>query len=455
LATIIFSLGARELVDRKSCWLIALVANKVRQQNALPSSCQHENLGMKRKRASMTLRAAMMICLTACAALIGWAIWATVREPLLARYWENELTAEDTHDAEEIIERLLTLGRSGKAAVVRALGHSCDHVGHTAYEALDRCFNCMEGRPSSDAVAELEDMAQVLADNADDLLPAGRVRAAALTMRILHWSRNAPSIDVGRVVANCDRVLRTVDEPSDRRSQSDQNSPTATMPAAVSAKVVTSEQTKNVVQAHTVLPADHSMYLELAELVPPRLPRADAMDTNPTQPRLLLLAEAKPLNVARNSTAPPRTNEIATASYEAQEDSESQAKETAARLDPLALFAQLNEPALARAAAAELVARRFSARQIEVGKHLLSPDPAERLQWAEALPGIRGIDARYWLLRLSHDTNIQVRRAAIGLLATDRDPEVVRRLRQITVDETDPDLRDQAARALDVLDGEP
>lgn len=455
MAAIIFSLGASELVGHKSCWLIALVANHVQQEDADPSFRQHENLGMKRKRASRTRRAVTLICFTACAALIGWATWGSSREALLARYWEHELTTSDVQDADEIIERLMTLGRPGKAAVVRALGHSRDHVGHIAYEALDRCFNCSESRPSSGAVAELEDMAQVLADNAYHLPPEGQVRATAITMRIVLWSRNVPGFDAERVIANCDRVLRTCDEPSNHVAQSAQNSTISKTPAATSAKAPASEHTKNSGPTHTVLPADHSMYLGLADLVPPRLPRADATDSNPMPPRLLLLTEAKPLIAEQNATVPPRASEVATASYEERDDGGAQANEAAARLDPLALFAQLNDPHLARAATAELVARGFSARQIDVGKHLLSPDAAERLQWAEALPGIRGIDARYWLLRLSHDTNIQVRRAAIGLLATDRDPEVVRRLRQLTVDETDPDLRDQAARALDFLDGEP
>jgi hypothetical protein len=255
-----------------------------------------------------------------------------------------------------------------------------------------------------------------------------------------------------RMTAACDRVLRAGDHVPDGLVRSPR--PVATPTAFRPTEARQQDGETQPVHAHTVLPPDHSMYLELAELTPPDLPRANPIGTNDAQPRLLLSTEAKPLA----ASAVSRTDEAATASDRRAAGERDRDEGVAAppmrELDPLDLFARLNQPEDAKAATAELAERGFSPRQIEVGRHLVSRDAAERLRWAEVLPGIRGIDARFWLLRLSRDGNVQVRRSAVGLLATDRDPEVIRRLRQVAVEETDAEIRDQANRALEILDSQ-
>jgi hypothetical protein len=356
-----------------------------------------------------------------------------------------------------VIGRLLELGRPGLAAVVRALGD--DRVGRAAWVVLDRLVSSYENGPLDEAMSRLETVAVALADSVDRFPVAARPRAAKLAMRIVVCLQRSSAIDSGpmpafdaeRVTAACDRVLRACDSSPDDVLLTEESTDTPTTTQV--AEAPQEEHTNEVLHARTVLPADHSMYLELAELAPPDLPRADA--ANAAQPRLLLSTDAKPL--ATNN--PAEANRAARVSDDrATEVRQSDPAIDAARLrevDSLDLFARLNETADAQAATVELANRGFSPRQIDVGRHLVSRDPGERLRWAEVLPGIRGVDARFWLLRLSQDTNVQVRRSAVGLLATDRDPEVIRRLRQIAVEETDPDLRNQAGRALEILDGEP
>src|SRR6185437_15812286 len=115
------------------------------------------------------------------------------------------------------------------------------------------------------------------------------------------------------------------------------------------------------------------------------------------------------------------------------------------------LFAELaSGSAQASAAAdAELARRGFSRREIEVGKHLTSTDADERRRWTEALPGMRGIDAKGWLLLLSRDDNAGVRRAAVTLMATSQDPQMLGRVEEVARNDADLALREQAARILE------
>jgi hypothetical protein len=51
-----------------------------------------------------------------------------------------------------------------------------------------------------------------------------------------------------------------------------------------------------------------------------------------------------------------------------------------------------------------------------------------------------------WLILLSHDSDPEVRRTAVGLMATTHDPAVHRRLLELEQVETDDDVRRQLAQ---------
>jgi hypothetical protein len=59
-----------------------------------------------------------------------------------------------------------------------------------------------------------------------------------------------------------------------------------------------------------------------------------------------------------------------------------------------------------------------------------------------------GIDAKPWLLELSYDEDSEVRGAAVTLMATSGDLELLKRVEQISRDDTDDHTRAQAAKAL-------
>jgi hypothetical protein len=96
----------------------------------------------------------------------------------------------------------------------------------------------------------------------------------------------------------------------------------------------------------------------------------------------------------------------------------------------------------------ELRHRGYKPRQIEIARHLTAPDPVERRRWAEALPGLRGFDAKPWLLRLSRDDEPEVRLTAVTLMATSSDPEMLRRVAEVARTDPDERVQMQATRAI-------
>ena len=415
---------------------------------------------MQRKRAKPPSRIAVRACLVAAVALVGAVLWAGSRESLLAWYWEHALAGASGEadggssvapQANEILKRLLTLGRPGLVAVMRAVGHPRDDISRAAYLVLDRAIDRWESGPHAETRLLAADLAKALAERIDGWCPPAKARAARLAMRLIHRSPSATDLDVRELLAACNRILHASDGVESTSLGTGNDIELTSAVPVISGDKATNPQ-PSTAEAPSTPPAHHSMILGLADMAPPDLPRVSNAGTGNAP--LLGFTKAAP----RTESQSQRTGEVQQANYDDRSDNEQTNAERAVDasqrlrdLDAPALLAKLHEPDDAIAARAELDARGFSPRQIDVGKHLLSPDASERLRWIEAVPGIRGIDARYWLLRLSHDKNVHVRRTAISLLATDRNPEVIRRLQQAAIDDVDPDLRDQASRALEVL----
>ncbi|HEX5444890.1 MAG TPA: HEAT repeat domain-containing protein, partial [Pirellulales bacterium] len=194
--------------------------------------------------------------------------------------------------------------------------------------------------------------------------------------------------------------------------------------------------------------------LPLADLAPPALDRAATEELS--EPGRFDDTDTAAMANQRSDEAEQQFNDASAVEDLSPVSLAKQERRERARLkslDNLALFAELHESdQTAAEAAAELQARGLSIRQIEVGMHLCSPDAHERRTWTEYLPGIRGVSAKAWLLHLSRDESVGVRRAAMNLLATSGDPEMLRRVGELAREDNDPELRLEAARAVDLLD---
>ena len=90
------------------------------------------------------------------------------------------------------------------------------------------------------------------------------------------------------------------------------------------------------------------------------------------------------------------------------------------------------------AATDELYQRGLRGKQIELARNLTDPDPAVRRRLVNQLPTAAGLNARPWLLWLSHDDDDDVRLAALTFLATSTDPQLLEHVRQIAERDQDP-----------------
>ncbi len=97
-----------------------------------------------------------------------------------------------------------------------------------------------------------------------------------------------------------------------------------------------------------------------------------------------------------------------------------------------------------RRAKTELYRRGFRDLDIEVASQVTHPETHVRQQMVEWLPRIAGIEPKPWLFLLSQDEHPRVRLAALGLMATNADPEFERRIIELSRRDTDPEVRDRA-----------
>ena len=101
----------------------------------------------------------------------------------------------------------------------------------------------------------------------------------------------------------------------------------------------------------------------------------------------------------------------------------------------------LREPQSAAAAEAELRRRNFNAANLRVAHAVADPNADNRLKLVHAIPELVGVDAIGWLMLLAKDESPRIRFAAVQLLSTTNDPQVLRRLQELDETETDDQIR--------------
>jgi hypothetical protein len=364
-----------------------------------------------------------------------------------------------------LVERIASQGEPGIAVVVEGLNSPKESLRREVRLGLDDELDRWLRLPRKEAGQRLGWLASALAAEAEWRDPSSRSFAADLAMRLLLWPADGGTIDRSRLVAQCEQVLRAVRPPGDGRWRREQELARASRASADrlnSPLPVTTHETlpSASLQAPALPPlfADDRTAESSAVAVPRTLePEKSATRLAPAD-RVERPAMRNPLRASANE--PARADEApADEAGWAPAAGETEPKgsvETASALEEieglqrqnsLELFAQLKSGD-AEAAEAELTRRGYTYRQIEVGKHLASKDPEERRRWTEALPGMRGINTKDWLLLLSRDENAEVRRAAVTLMATSQDPEMLARVEEVARIDPDSAIRQQAARTL-------
>lgn len=389
-------------------------------------------------------------------------------------YWRQQLAAAADDDLPQVVERLVARGADGIDALVDGLASPRESVQREVRLALDDEVNRWMRLPNRVASERIGGLASALAREADAIQTPSRPFAADLATRLLLWPTDGAVVDRSRLVAECEQVLRaahtregaSLDEAWQRRRDSTLAAQTSADRWNSTLPVTTREKLPPASLQAPVLPPLASMPLAPESTEPPGdetprelRPESSTAHIDPAS-GVKRPATHNPLRAAANQPAQTEDDSADRTGWSQaiDESARSGSVEPASAVsesDQLSgreswdLFAQLSSTGSAAAAAeAELTRRGFTHRQIEVGKHLTSTDAEERRRWAEALPGLRGIDTKQWLLILSRDESAEVRRAAVILMATSQDPQMLARVEEVARDDPEPGLRQQAARTI-------
>ena len=367
------------------------------------------------------------------AAAAGWGAWALAPRADLVTYWQQQLLELPDNEVIDVLDQLAGRGDVGVQVLATSLGSSRTIVA-TRSEALLR-GELARWRQLSPGMAapRLAVLAEALATHVEQYEPERRAVAAELAEAILLAPHDTHSAHPTNLARHCHRILEAAD-----------NAPLETQPRhdAAAARAATALRTPLVQHAPTTPTANTSL---------PPLPLTPASSPAP-QPLPPAHVPPQPLSTKPDDTPLPTTTAQkpdATPASATRPLGPAPTASVLARTPAVELFTLVHSdgPA-AREAAMELKRRKFTPRQIEVGLGVTHPDPQVRRQWAEALPGLAGVEAKPWLLWLCNDAEPEVRRTVLTLLATSDDPEMLARVARAAREDTDDRVREQASRLL-------
>jgi hypothetical protein len=371
------------------------------------------------------------------------AFWWAKGPAIEARYWQSKLLAADDRDVAFAAGKLARFGVVGVASLVDDLNSDRPVIALESKRVLLESLARLESATPEAGDDYRLALARALDEQIDQFAPPAKTAAADLAMRMLTVPQSSDSSQSARLIALCDRVLRAKAGCADAR---------------LDAADVHARQASIV----TMLAQPHLCASPEPEgLRRPKLgPIADRIAfPELDEPALLAVpADARPISAlaevdyaVAKPVAPPVVDQgvrLAAAVISAE------AANRLARLPGIELFKLLAQPPGPETAAvqAEVKRRKFTPREIEVGIHLCSPRADDRCRWAEALPGLSGVDAKMWLMWLSHDPTPQVRLTAVTLMATASDPELLARVSEMARSDRDDRVQAQAARIIQQAD---
>jgi len=430
------------------------------------------------------------------------AVWASRpwQQRLLVDQWNEQIERLPDDEVQAAVDRLAGTGAVAIRSLVDAIGSPRQVVAEAAYRALIRAVEEQRGGQghrgqSVDRHGEpLVVIARRLAGSVSSYGPAGRRRAARIAHRLLIRSFDRDSPDSMTLIADCETILgvaarteavgrivgketgsdgghgwpgpfpsehpgrrpATVEDPlgQDFSVQSaefladlpwftgDHTSPAVSATAEGDARSSRDQTAGNDAavgpSGDADRPAGEAVAASSPLLTPPR-----RLDAPPEATRL-----------PRSGRTPSRG--VHAASGERPADGEAPPNN---RTDPVLDRGDLtsistrqliralsgSEEEAARAAT-RLAERGFGTQQMEVARRLADPDPAVRRRLVEQVVRLAGIDPRRWLLWLSEDGHADVRLAALTVMATSKDPRLLRRVEQSAARDPDPRIQRLADR---------
>jgi hypothetical protein len=344
------------------------------------------------------------------------------------------LVAETPEELEAVARELGTLDDAAAKPLVQALMSDDPSISLAAGNEISRLLAVWRQQPRKTSGTKVAVLAKELARQCESIPPEQQRLARQWAEGILLWPLKGSGVDAAAVLADCEAIL-AMPQPDEElvaerlallemRREKDQRRENP-MEVEIQADVVPSEGVANlppIVSPEDVsLPSSDTDSAEAAE--PNSLPR------HPREPRGIYVPRARPIEDASPPAEPNTLPKGEPSLLPPIKASASQEDLTSLPDMQVMLDLHSDDPSATAAAEKELSRRGYKAVHLSIARQLTDPDAAVRLKLVQSLPRARGIDPRPWLLRLSEDHDEAVRSAALSILRTSQDPELLQKLR--------------------------
>jgi len=397
----------------------------------------------------------------------------------LAARLSQQIEAAPPSSAPALLAQLAATGDAGVPALVHHLNSPHESVAAAAREEISSLLNRWRMLKAPVASPKAALLAAELAEQCPEFSPAAQRVAADFATRLLVWPVDRSAVDGALLIAHCGRVLRSNDDtPALKKPRAHSTMayapPTPGMPGSGELRysdavlrnppgappvdivsIPALPPSIDPVAPAPLRPAPPASPLRPIEAGPPAPPGAPPASSSPVEVKP---APASPREYPAGPARPLRPRTTSSSSNMAAQTTARQVSaanvafvDNAADFENVPLFevvSALQSPAASIVAAAltELRNRGFGAAQIRMAEWFVAADPARRMALINALPEATVIDPQQWLLWLTYDTDPQVRKAAVTSLSTSNSPGVARRLAQMELEESSPEVLRQVRR---------
>jgi hypothetical protein len=344
-------------------------------------------------------------------------VWSSLLQQRQAAHEMASLEALETFRLSAKFDEWLARGERGLAWTVRALVSSRPGVSYAAEQALLGEVDSWRSKSRGEVLPRMVAIAHELARVADHLPASRRPLVRRLVQRFAETQSGDARVD-GELLAACDRILAQLPPASPEELLLAERERAASEQARIAKSLEAAPAANEPIASPPLEPN------ELDVMPPEDLPPGDVDEDgnklkSPTKkvPKRFFAPRAQelpstPVNVPENAPLllPP------------DQTAKKTVVEWIAELGDLEVMRLLHhgDYGVRYTAERELDRRGYAREHLIIAKQLVHPDPRERRQLAEQLPRMTDIDPRPWLLQLSEDEDVSVRRTAEGILQASR-----------------------------------
>ena len=379
------------------------------------------------------MQRALLVSLLAAAMLAPLLIPGLRPSDFALRALQRQLQQATDEEAAVRLRQIAAFGEEAISVLVAELASPYPPRADEAYRVLHEQLRQWQSLPPATGSRRIARLAHELAVHQPRMSAPAASAAARLAGEILVWPIDRHAIDATLLLADCRTVVG--DQPSSLPE-------VAEAPAAA----VSASEGDSGPRLPTLPPPPEDAIVGAIAAEDAGLPPVVSSNASSAAPSAAVPSSASPrFSLTDDSTEPVEAGD-ARSDFGPVVDLRS--------LTEVDVMRHLHHDnhRVAIAATDELLRRGFTELHLQLAMQLFHPHPRIRQQLANRLPTLPNIDARPWLMQLSHDPAAEVRRVVIALLATSSDPELHRRLQQLELEETDAALLQQVRSML--RDGE-